>query len=114
MNVTNALARHGKRVPVYKEEVVAQNDFGNPEYEWQQMGTVLTVRSYQNRNTTTATASGELNRDRAMFFFEVDEYPPADTRIEYEGTFYEMDATTEQLTHAATPGSIVRDFNPNN
>jgi len=118
-NLSTALSRLGREVPVYVESNTGSEDaFGQSEMAWSAYGdgTVLAARSYQNRNTTMNSSDGQRHRDRPVFFFPVDDAPPADARIKYEGSWYELDAVTRHSTHAVAPGSSVIDetFAPDN
>lgn len=105
--VKTALRRIGRNTPVYEQSATGEDEFGQVTETWQQTDTVFVARSYQNRNTTLNASSGELNRDRPIFFFYPDEYPPSGARIKYEGEWYELDAVTPHDTHAVAPGQIV-------
>lgn len=112
-NVKAALRRFGREIPVYTQQVASQDEFGQATKEWQFERDVFAARSYQNRNTTMNNTSGELNRDRPVFFFDPDDYPPSGARVKYEGNWYELDAPTPHRSHAVALGKqVVADFDP--
>jgi len=105
-----SLSRLGKNIPVYeKTSTAGENKFGQQDTAWEQTGTVLAVRSYQNRNTTMNSTRGERHRDRPVFFFPADDHPPSNARIKYDGLWYELDSITEHDTHTIAVGSEVID-----
>lgn len=109
-----AISRAGRRVPLWVEETTGADGFGQPTANWVKKDEVLAMRSYQNRNTSSSASSGELHRNRAVFFFSRSASIPADARIRYDGKWFELDSPTEQLTHTVAVGSIVQDdtFSP--
>lgn len=111
-SLVGSLSRLGKEVEVWSEANTGGEDaFGQDQKGWSQVGTTLTARSYQNRNTTLNNSSGELNRDRPVFFFPADNYPNSGERIKYDGNWYEMDSPTPHRTHAVAVGSKVLEEN---
>ena len=110
--VKTALRRVGRDAPVYeKSSGGSEDEFGQSKSTWQQTDTVFVARSYQNRNTTINSSSGELNRDWPVFFFYPDEYPPSGARIKYEDEWYELDSPTPHNTHAVAVGQrVIEDF----
>lgn len=105
-----ALSRLGQIVPIWSESNTGTEDeFGQDEQNWSKRTETLSVRSYQNRNTTMNSSGGELDRDRPVLFFPADNYPRSGERIKYDGQWYEVDSPTVHRTHAVAMGSIVRD-----
>lgn len=114
-DLSNALSRLGREVPVWIESNSGSEDkFGQEEKAWSQDSTVLAVRTYINKNTTSNSGGGQRHRDRPIFRFPSTDAPPADARIKFDGTWYELDATTDYGTHVSAPGSkiIDNDFSP--
>jgi len=110
-NLNHALSRIGRHVPVYEKTSTGENSFGQNKLEWNQTRTVLAALSYQNRNTTRNNTSGQLHRDRPVFFFPADSDIRGDARIKYEGAWYELDAPTKHHTHTVAVGAAVVDEN---
>jgi len=111
-SLIGSISRLGEKVKIWSETRTGGEDaFGQDVKGWNQVGTTLTVRSYQNRNTTMNSSSGELNRDRPVFFFPADNYPKSGERIKFDGNWYEFDSPTPHRTHAVAVGSVVRDEN---
>jgi hypothetical protein len=113
-NLHSAFSRQGKRVPVYIEQQTGNDDFGQPVETWNKVDDVLAFRSYQNRNTTRNSASGELHRDRAVFFFADGAPITGGVRMKYGEEWYELDSPTPHETHTVAVGSQVVEetFNP--
>ena len=111
-SVKTALRRLGRNTPVYEQTTTGEDEFGQPTETWQQTDTVFVARSYQNRNTTLNSSSGELNRDRPVFFFYPDDHPPSGARVKYEDNWYELDSPTPHDTHAVAVGQIVTEEFP--
>jgi hypothetical protein len=115
LSVSSALTRLGRYVDVYQKSSAGGRDgFGQQDIDWQFAEQMLAARSYQNRNTTRDDPSGTLHRDRPVFFFSPDADITANSRIEYEGAWYDLDATTEHRTHTVAVGIEVvdEDFDP--
>lgn len=111
-NLNHALSRLGREIPVYEEtDTGSVNEFGQDDTSWSKTGTVFAARSYQNRNTTRNTTSGQHHRDRPIFFFPADSGISGDARIKYENTWYELDAPTRHETHTVAVGAALVDEN---
>lgn len=110
------IERMGRQAQVLVRETAGQNTFSNATAEYTPDHTVLTFRTYPNRNTQVGARVGEYHRDRPVFLFPRDTHadePPGDNdRLRYPadgGRLYEMQARTVYETHVEIFGEVVTD-----
>lgn len=109
--VTAQLSRFGKEAQVLEKSKTGENEFGNSEFSYTTVRTVLAVRTYPNRNTEVESNVGDRGQDRPVFVVsnaaEDPEPPEFESRISFEGQVYEVGAHTTYDTHVEFFGEPV-------
>lgn len=111
-NVSRILSLRGEDVDLWRDEGTTTNEFGKDVDSWIEIGTIRTLRSYPNRNTTLDENDGPLQRDRPVFFFHPDSAVQSEDRIDYRGTFYDLESPTRYDSHIAIMANAVTGFSP--
>lgn len=116
--VVAQIHRLGTEADVLQHEKTGTNEFGNPESEWTETGSVIVFRTYPNRNTEAQSRSGDLHRDRPVFLIPRDDFdetddnplPGNEDRLRYPsgtGEVYQLQAPTMYESHVEIFGEIV-------
>jgi hypothetical protein len=111
---STAIARNGIEVEVWRRIPTADDPFGNETETWVTNHSVITTRSYPNRNTTEEESVGDMDRDRPIFFFAPDADVVAGDRIRYNDNYYELESPTKYHTHTSMYSNAVDGFDPTN